>query len=68
MEHRGTDPEAIKVAEKLGLTLDGMMEDNYQFTVAKGPGEATGITFYVKDLSQVETRLHEKLKEFGIQE
>ena len=68
MIHRGTDPEAIKVAEKLGLTFDGMMEDLYQLTVAKGPEKAKGITFYVKDLSQVESKLAEKFKEFGIQE
>ena len=57
MVHRGTDPEAIKVAERLGLVFDGMLEDLYEFTVAKGPEEAQGITFVVKDLSQVETRL-----------
>jgi rubrerythrin len=68
MTHRGTDPEAIKVAERFGLVFDGMMEDLYEFTVAKGPEEAKGITFVVSDLSQVESRLAEKLKEFGIEE
>ena len=67
MIHRGTDPEAIKVAERVGLVFDGMLEDFYEFTVAKGREEAKGITFVVKDLSQVESRLAEKLKEFGIE-
>jgi len=34
---------------------------------SEGPEEAKGITFYVTDLSQVEARLKEKLKEFGIE-
>jgi hypothetical protein len=64
--HRGTDPEAIKVAERLGLSFDGMQGDNYQFTVQRGPKGAEGITFYVEDLSQVEGRLKEKLEQFGL--
>ena len=73
MKHRGTDPEAIKVADDLGLAFDGMMFDFYeknswyQFTIAPGqPGE--GITFYVRELKQVKTRLNEKLREFGLKE
>lgn len=65
-KHRGTDPEAIRVAEKLGLAFDGMQFDFYQFTVVEGPEEAKGITFYVKGLTQVSPRLYEKLREFGI--
>ncbi len=60
-----TDPKEI--ARKLGLTFDGMQNEYYQFTVVEGPEEAKDITFYVTDLSQVEARLKEKLKEFGIE-
>lgn len=66
IEHRGTDPEAIAIGESLGLSFDGMQEDYYQFTVQQGPEKAKGITFYVKNLSEVESRLKDKLKEFGI--
>ncbi len=83
MKHRGTDPEAIKVADNLGLLFDGMQacftekwplhygmcrvpKNHYQFTIASGKGE--GITFYVRELSQVKTRLNEKLREFGLKE
>ena len=67
--HRGTDPEAIKIANKLGLLFDGMQPmieepSLYQFTVATGEGQ--GITFAVPNLSQVEDRLKFKLREFGI--
>ena len=75
MKH--TDPEAIKVADNLGLSFDGMQtrdpdsylwpRDYYQFTIAPGqPGE--GITFCVRELNQVKTRLNEKLREFGLKE
>ncbi len=82
MKHRGSDPLAIKVADNLGLLFDGMQadyigslklgllpkleaaQDYYQFTIASGKGK--GITFYVKDLNQVKTRLNEKLREFGL--
>ncbi|MBU0847580.1 hypothetical protein KKH23_10380, partial [Patescibacteria group bacterium] len=70
-KHRGTDPEAIKVADRLGLSFDGFQFDRkrrlYQFTVQTGPPGAEGITFYVEDLSKVEERLGEKLKEFNLQ-
>lgn len=65
LQHRGTDPEAIKVAERFGLSFDGMQAHQYQFTVQRPPG-AKGITFYVKRLSDVEGRLKEKLKDFDI--
>ena len=71
--HRGTDVEAIKVGEQHGLSFDGMQEgaragepSAYQFTVQRGVPEAKGITFYVDKLSEVPTRLSEKLTEFGI--
>ncbi len=73
MKHRGSDPEAIKVADNLGLTYDGMQNlferrgiiSYYQFTIAPGQlGE--GRTFYVRELKQVKTRLNEKLREFGL--
>ena len=76
MKHRGTDPEAIKVADNLGLLFDGIMCDYafsdhpityYQFTIAPGQLGA-GITFCVRELSQVKTRLNEKLREFGLKE
>ena len=74
MKH--TDPEAIAVADNLGLSFDGMVPSPdfaifvhpisyYQFTIAPGqPGE--GITFYVRELSQAESRRDEKLREFGL--
>ena len=76
--HRGTDPEAIKVADNLGLAFDGMQacftekwpllygmcrvpKTHYQFTIAPGqPGE--GITYYVREVSQAESRRDEKLR------
>jgi len=64
--HRGSDPAAIAIGEKLGLAFDGMQNDSYQFTVVRGPDKAKGITFYVTDLARVESRLKEKFKEFGI--
>ena len=71
LQHRGKDTKAIKVAERLGLSFDGFQSDaagkrRYQFTVQKGPLEAQGITFYVENLSEVEGRLKEKFKEFGL--
>jgi len=66
LQHRGKDPEAIKVAERLGLSFDGMQDHQFQFTVQRGQKGAKGITFYVKDLNKVEERLKEKLKDFGL--
>ena len=66
LQHRGKDPEAIKVAERFGLSFDGMQDHQYQFTVQEGPKGAKGITFYVKNLSEIEGRLKEKLEQFGL--
>ena len=66
--HRGADPEAIAAGEKLGLSFDGMMARQYQFTVQRGPAGSQGITFYVKRLSNVRQRLLEKFTEFGIED
>lgn len=66
VKHRGSDPDAIAAGEKYGLTFDGMQGDSYQFTVVNGPKGSKGITFYVEDLTEIDRRLKEKLKEFGI--
>lgn len=66
IQHRGDDPKAIAIGESLGLSFDGMMADSYQFTVQQGPPSSKDITFYVKDLSEVEGRLKEKFEEFGV--
>ena len=69
MKHRGSDPLAIKVADNLGLLYVGLIEiignDYYQFLI---PIKEQGITFYVRELKQVKTRLNEKLREFGLKE
>ena len=78
MKHRGSDPEAIQVADNLGLLFDEVqtgydvgypglsLDDFYQFTIASGKGK--GITFYVRELSQAESRRDEKLREFELKE
>ena len=65
IKHRGTDPKAIAVGERLGLSFDGMQNSLYQFTV-QTPPEAKDITFYVMKLSDVDRRLKEKFKQFGL--
>lgn len=66
LNHRGDDPEAIKIAEEHGLLFDGMMAGEYEFTTSdKYPPHTRGITFLVKDLTRVEARLNERLTEFG---
>jgi hypothetical protein len=72
--HRGTDPEAIKVAEQYGLSFDGVQEGygdipkQYTFTIQRGEPQIKGATFLVEKLSDVPTKLSEKMKEFGIPE
>lgn len=66
IQHRGSDPKAIMTGEPLGLSFDGMLEDMYQFTVQRGPRGSEGITFYVRDLAEVEGRLQEKFEQFKV--
>ena len=66
IKHRGADAEAMAIGESLGLSFDGMQEKDYQFTVQEGPEGAAGITFYVKELTEVEGRLKEKFEEFNV--
>ncbi len=71
LRHRGNDPEAIKVAEKYGLSFDGMQVDGlgnefYQFTTGEAYSlQFRGITFTVDSLNKLGARLEEKLAEFG---
>ena len=72
LKHRGTDPEAIKVAERYGLVFDGTQEAfgahraEYRFTTSDPYSlPERGISFSVDRLDQVKTRLDEKLVEFG---
>ncbi len=70
--HRGTDPEAIKVAEQNGLSFDGIQEgfedipSQYTFTVQRGVPKIVGATFYVDKLADVPVKLSEKMIEFGV--
>ena len=66
IKHRGTDPKAIEIGERFGLSFDGMQGRAYQFTVQEGPEGSKGITFYVTKLSDVESRLKEKFRHFGL--
>ncbi len=67
LHHRGTDPEAIKVAEEYGLLFDGMFDKYYEFTTGDNFDPTfRGITFIVENLSEVGVRLKEKLELFRL--
>lgn len=81
MKHRGKDPEAIKVADNLGLLFDGMRKGIREdmptdiidlfitptyYQFTIANGKGKGITFYVRELDQTEARRDEKLREFDL--
>jgi len=65
IEHRGTEPEGIAIADKLGVRYDGIQKEiGMQFTDIRG----TGSTFYATSMEDAREELRKQRRLFGMAE